>query len=106
MAAGDTIVSQSSSTNFYYRYNGGNSHTVIQTNVSTTTLTRTDENGNIIIETTTSTNTTEYTFNDPTVSQNGDDFNVSFPKTSIKETNTLEQTVLKIDSQGESASLK
>jgi hypothetical protein len=37
----------------------------------------------MIIETTTS-NTTDVTFNDPTISQNGNNFDVEFPTTSIK----------------------
>lgn len=97
MAAGDTVVNTSNTTNFSYRYNGNNSHSVIQTNTSTTTMSYKNENGDMIIETTSSTNTTEVIFNDPTISQNGNDFNVSFPTTSIKETNTLEETVSKID---------
>ena len=98
MAAGDVVTN---STEFSYRYNGDDSHTVIQKNTSQNISSHQDENGDMIIETTTQTNITEFTFKGPEIKQSGSELNVSFSNVSITETNSIEQSVSKIDTHQE-----
>lgn len=102
MAAGDTISWRTTSTTgFSYRYNGGTSHSVIQTNTSTLDLMYYNDNGDIVMETTTSTNVTEYTFDskgDVTISNN--QATVTLKPATITETNTMTTKTVTVDPSG------
>ncbi len=100
-AAGDTVLSTRNNTTFTYRYNGGTSHTVIQTNTSSISASYKNKKGDLVVETTTSTNVTEYTFDTPNLQPIGNDQVLATFNPVITETNSLETVRSTIDLHSE-----